>query len=146
MTGCTHLVLAAGGGLVSTAAFTAWNVIARQLSGNAGGRLQFNSDGTVTKIITSGSSFGTDGTPNWWRPATTGIGGRFWIKCACTAGALSYDDGQGTWLALTGTRQWGHTDSTLAGDATITLYIATAANDSAIIATYAGNRIQRVHS
>lgn len=115
MTGSTQALI--GSGMVNTVQnFVAWNIKAQRISNNAGCRHYWNSDGTVSKLMNPGTSIGTDGSPNWYVPTTTGIGSNFWIRFTQTGalGISSWTDSSGngaavvsgTWYRMTSSQEW----------------------------------------
>jgi hypothetical protein len=139
MTAPRQVLMAAGGGIVGS--FVAWDAGAR--GSPSGVTLNFNSDGTVTKTVTAGTSVGTNGSPNWWTPTTTGIGSRMWIFAQVTGGNALTIGTINAWLPLTSGQSFGHLSGTQDSSATITFHFSTAASGTPEVMVTAGNKIRR---
>jgi hypothetical protein len=139
MTGTTQVLLAGSAGAV--ASFTAWDAGAR--GSPSGVTLNFNSDGTVTKTVTAGTSVGTNGSSNWWEPTQAGVGSQMWIFAQVTGGNALTVGTINTWLSLSAGQSFGHLSGTQDSSATITFHFSTAASGTPEVLTAPGNKIRR---
>jgi hypothetical protein len=139
MTGAIQVLIAGSSGVVGK--FTAWDAGAR---GNPSGvTLNFNSDGTVTKTVTAGTSVGTNGSPNWWEPPQAGVGSQMWIFAEVTGGNALTVGTINTWLSLASGQSFGHLNGSQDSSATITFHFATAASGSPEVMAAPGNKMRR---
>ena len=105
-------------------------------AGLRSGRIQFNTDGTLT--LTSGS-----GSSAWWSTVHAGIGSSYWVKVTVSGvTSSSYPGGMtpGTWYQLTSAQSmtFQNSSSTAEGTGTGSVYFSTAGTDASIVASFTG--------
>jgi hypothetical protein len=149
MTGGQQMLMAGAGTFVSG---TPWDVSATAATGvTTQSRLIFNTDGTITKLVT-GTSTGADGSSNWWIPTTAGVGSGFFARFTATAGAWTDSTGasvaSGVWKAFSGALLFVGMASTTSGSnsCTFDVDIATDSGGVNIVFRSVGNKVRFNHT
>jgi hypothetical protein len=141
------LLTAASGAVFPTP--SAWDVRASASAGlNAGCRLTYGGDGSITKTITSGASAGTDGSVFWFTPLSPGIGANYYIRFTVTSGAFTSSSGfsTGQWLLIGAGGQYiGQADATTDQDCIFTVDISKDGTVGGIVYTITTNHVRRTH-
>lgn len=104
------------------------------VSGSATAGVQFETNGTLTKIGSGG-----DVGAGWFPAIVTGIGSVYWVRLTVTAGAAPTVGTTGTWQQITTARGWSWVQSGSGiKTATATLELAVDAAGANVIASKAG--------
>ena len=112
--------------------FTAWNIIGEGNLGSTGASARFNinPDGTISSAVTAFDGGSLTGSPNWYSPTNTGVGGSYYVKFTPTAGT-----------------PYANTASTSGSNScTFTMQIATDAAGTHVVLTSTGNVVQYLHA
>lgn len=113
----------------------------------ATGKLQINSDGSISYIGTTDLDPNPNRPPAWYSPITAGIGSAFWVRATLTGGTLTSTN-TGTWIPLSSNVAFvkGPNSSASAATATLTLEFATDASGTNIVLTSTGWQVGYMHN
>ena len=129
--------------------FTAWNIIGEGNLGSTGASARFNinPDGTISSAVTAFDGGSLTGSPNWYSPTNTGVGGSCYVKFTPTAGT-PYANTASTWTSLATQQNISVYTAATSGSnsCTFTMQIATDAAGTHVVLTSTGNVVQYLHA